>query len=163
LRVKLKYLDQWNSRRAGIADRYTSALQDAGLILPTVPSWAEPIWHLYVVQHPQRDLLQESLSQAGIGTLIHYPIPPHLQQAYAGYGFAAGQFPIAERMAKQLLSLPLGPQMQDSDVDKVIAPIPGTSSVAHLEENVAAAALKLPDEDFQTLSDINPAPANYRD
>ena len=120
LRVKLKYLDEWNSRRADIAARYTAALRDAGLILPTVPPWAEPIWHLYVVQHPQRDRLQEFLRQGGIGTLIHYPIPPHLQQAYAGSGFAPGQFPIAERMANQLLSLPLGPQMQDSDVEAVI-------------------------------------------
>ena len=121
LRVKLKYLDEWNSRRADIAARYTAALRDAGLILPTVPPWAEPIWHLYVVQHPQRDRLQEFLRQGGIGTLIHYPIPPHLQQAYAGSGFAPGQFTIAERMANQLLSLPLGPQMQDSDVEAVIA------------------------------------------
>jgi len=120
LRVKLKYLDEWNSRRADIAARYTAALRDAGLILPTVPPWAEPIWHLYVVQHPQRDRLQEFLRQGGIGTLIHYPIPPHLQQAYAGSGFAPGQFTIAERMANQLLSLPLGPQMQDSDVEAVI-------------------------------------------
>ena len=112
LRVKLKYLDDWNSRRAKIAARYNAALHGLGLILPAVPAWAEPAWHLYVVQHPHRDQLQKSLSDAGIGTLIHYPIPPHLQQAYAGAGFAAGQFPIAERMANQLLSLPLGPQLQ---------------------------------------------------
>ena len=73
------------------------------------------------MQHPQRDRLQKSLNEAGIGTLIHYPIPPHLQQAYATAGFSTGQFPIAERMANQLLSLPLGPQLQDTDVDSVIA------------------------------------------
>ena len=127
LRVKLKYLDDWNSRRAKIAARYTAALQGLGLILPAVPAWAEPAWHLYVVQHPHRDQLQKSLSDAGIGTLIHYPIPPHLQQAYAGAGFAAGQFPIAERMANQLLSLPLGPQLRDSDVDRVIAVLQDTA------------------------------------
>ncbi len=121
LRVKLKYLDEWNTRRARIAARYTVALHGTGLILPSVPEWVEPIWHLYVVRHPQRDRLQKSLSEAGIGTLIHYPIPPHLQQAYEGCGFAAGQFPIAERMANQVLSLPMGPQLQDADVEAVIA------------------------------------------
>jgi dTDP-4-amino-4,6-dideoxygalactose transaminase len=121
LRVKLKVLDEWNARRARIAARYTTALNDTGLILPVVPPWAEPIWHLYVVQHPLRDLLQSSLSEAGIGTLIHYAIPPHLQQAYAKAGFVSAQFPIAERMANQLLSLPMGPQLQDADIDKVIA------------------------------------------
>ena len=119
LRVKLKYVDDWNTRRAKIAARYTAALQGTGLILPDVPAWAEPAWHLYVVQHPHRDQLQKSLSDVGIGTLIHYPIPPHLQQAYAGSGFAAGQFPIAERMANQLLSLPLGPQLLPKDVETV--------------------------------------------
>ena len=123
LRVKLKVLDEWNARRARIAARYTAALQDTGLILPVVPAWAEPIWHLYVVRHPQRDMLQKSLSEAGIGTLIHYPIPPHLQKAYAGSRFRAGQFPIAERMANQLLSLPMGPQLNDAAVDAVIASV----------------------------------------
>jgi dTDP-4-amino-4,6-dideoxygalactose transaminase len=121
LRVKLKVLDEWNARRARIATRYTAALKDTGLILPSAPAWADPIWHLYVVQHPQRDLLQRSMGEAGIGTIIHYPIPPHLQRAYAKAGFAPGQFPIAERMAKQLLSLPMGPQLQDADVGMVIA------------------------------------------
>jgi dTDP-4-amino-4,6-dideoxygalactose transaminase len=121
LRVKLKYLDEWNTRRARIAARYTSALQGIGLTLPFVPGWAEPIWHLYVIQHPQRDQLQKFLSDAGIGTLIHYPIPPHLQAAYVQAGFHPGQVPIAERMANQLLSLPIGPQMPDADVETVIA------------------------------------------
>ena len=127
LRVKLKYLDDWNRRRANIAARYISALQGTGLILPDVPAWAEPAWHLYVVQHPHRDRLQKSLNDAGIGTLIHYPIPPHMQQAYAGSGFVAGQFAIAERMANQLLSLPLGPQLCDSDVDRVIEVLQDTA------------------------------------
>jgi dTDP-4-amino-4,6-dideoxygalactose transaminase len=121
LRVKLRVLDEWNARRARIAARYTTAFGDTGLILPAVPARADPIWHLYVVQHPKRDLLQKCLTEAGIGTLIHYPIPPHLQQAYAASGFAAGQFPIAERMANQLLSLPMGPQLDNAGVDAVIA------------------------------------------
>ena len=132
LRVKLKVLDEWNARRARIAARYTAALTDTGLTLPHVPAWAGPIWHLYVVQHPQRDLLQKALAEAGIGTLIHYPIPPHLQQAYAGAGFAAGQFPIAERMANQLLSLPMGPQLDDAGVEAVI------TGVRNAERTLAA-------------------------
>ena len=121
LRVKLKVLDEWNARRARIAARYTAGLKETGLTIPVVPAWAGPIWHLYVVQHPHRDLLQQALGEAGIGTLIHYPVPPHLQQAYANAGFTRGQFPIAERMAKQVLSLPLGPHLQDADVETVIA------------------------------------------
>ena len=124
LRVKLKVLDDWNRRRARIAARYSEALAGTGLLLPAVAANAEPVWHLYVVRHPQRDRIQQSLKDAGIGTLIHYPIPPHLQQAYmgaAGAGFTPGQFPIAERMANQLLSLPIGPQLSDDAVEAVIA------------------------------------------
>ena len=92
LRAKLKVLDNWNARRAEIAARYTAGLADTGLVLPFVPAWAEPVWHLYVVQHPQRNWLQQHLHEAGIGTLIHYPIPPHLQAAYAELGFTKGNF-----------------------------------------------------------------------
>ena len=121
LLVKLKMLDVWNVRRAKIAAHYTAALAGINLVLPTVPSWAEPIWHLYVVQSSQRDVLQKHLGKAGIGSLIHYPIPPHLQQAYATTGFVKGQFPIAERLASQVLSLPIGPQMDDANIEAVIA------------------------------------------
>lgn len=121
LRVKLKVLDAWNARREKIAARYTTALAATGLIFPAVPAWAEPIWHLYMVQNSRRDTLQKTLGEAGISTLIHYPIPPHLQQAYANAGYVEGQFPIAERMASQLLSLPIGPQLDDVSVDAVIA------------------------------------------
>ncbi len=127
LRVKLRVLDAWNARRAKVAARYTTALSNTGLMLPAVAAGAEPAWHLYVVQHPQRDRLQKMLGEAGIGTLIHYPIPPHLQQAYAGAGFFAGQFPIAERMAGQLLSLPIGPQLDDEGVEAVIAALKATA------------------------------------
>jgi dTDP-4-amino-4,6-dideoxygalactose transaminase len=88
--------------------------------LPFVPEWATPAWHLYVVQHPQRDALQKALSDDGIGTLIHYPIPPHLQQAYACSGYANGQFPIAEQIAEQCLSLPMGPHLAVQDQNAVI-------------------------------------------
>ena len=111
LRVKLKHLDNWTDRRRTIADLYTKGLTDSGLILPHVPDWADPVWHLYVARSTERDVLQHSLGAAGIGTLIHYPIPPHMQQAFAGLGLAADAFPLARQMAAEVLSLPIGPQM----------------------------------------------------
>jgi dTDP-4-amino-4,6-dideoxygalactose transaminase len=119
LSAKLKVLDEWNARRAAIAARYSIALVDSGLILPRAPEWAEPTWHLYVVQHPQRNALQKALTDAGISTLIHYPIPPHLQQAYATMGYPQGSCPIAEKMAKQSLSLPIGPHLGEGS-DRVV-------------------------------------------
>jgi len=126
LRVKLTYLDPWNARRKAIATRYQTAIASEArlstipLILPHVPDWADPAWHLYVVQHPHRDAFQSQLADAGIGTLIHYPIPPHRQQAYRTAGYVEGQFPIAEQIANQCLSLPMGPHLQSVDVDEVI-------------------------------------------
>jgi len=121
LRVKLAHLDEWNERRRAVAEHYTRELAGCGLILPHVPEWAEPVWHLYVVRHPQRDALQRALNDAGVGTLIHYPIPPHRQQAYAERGYKQGDFPIAEAMAEEVLSLPIGPHLSFEDQDRVIA------------------------------------------
>ena len=121
LRVKLKLLDTWNARRAEIASRYQTGLANVGLTLPFVPEWAEPAWHLYVVQRTQRDALQKKLGEAGVGTLIHYPIPPHLQQAYAAAGYVKGQFPLAEQIANQCLSLPMGPHLNEACASSVIA------------------------------------------
>jgi dTDP-4-amino-4,6-dideoxygalactose transaminase len=121
LRVKLAHLDEWNARRRAIAQCYQQGLADSGLILPHVPEWAEPVWHLFVVQHPQRDALQQALADQGVGSLIHYPIPPHLQGAYAVAGWAQGTFPSAERMADQVLSLPMGPQLPPEQVKTVVA------------------------------------------
>jgi dTDP-4-amino-4,6-dideoxygalactose transaminase len=120
LRVKLKVLDEWNARRAHIAANYNNELVNTGLILPAVPEWAEPVWHLYVVQHPQRDALQKQLAEAGIGSLIHYPIPPHLQAAYAELGFGEGDFPIAEQIHQNVLSLPIGPHLEPKSVNAII-------------------------------------------
>jgi dTDP-4-amino-4,6-dideoxygalactose transaminase len=121
LRVKLRHLDEWNARRTAIAARYAAELAGNGLVLPKVPEWAEPVWHLYVVQHAERDGLQRVLKETGIGTQIHYPIPPHLQIAYRDAGYARGRFPIAESMANSLLSLPIGPQLDDASVTAVIS------------------------------------------
>ena len=120
LRVKLAHLDDWNTRRRVIAASYQQSLVGCGLTLPFVPDWAEPAWHLFVVLHPQRDALLRHLTQAGIGALIHYPIPPHLQQAYSSAGYSVGQFPFAEKIANQCLSLPIGPHLVDKDLNEVI-------------------------------------------
>ena len=121
LRVKLAHLDEWNARRCALAQRYQHGLLGCGLTLPYVPEWAEPVCQLYVVQCPQRDALQKVLAAAGVGTLIHYPIPPHQQQAYAANGFAGDAFPVASRMANEVLSLPMGPHLGFEDQDRVIA------------------------------------------
>ena len=121
LRVKLKKLDEWNARRAAVAARYQIALRGAAeLILPTVPTWAEPVWHLYVVRHPRRDRLQEALTAAGIGTLIHYPVPPHCSGAYADGHWMHGDFPIAEKLSKAVLSLPMGPHLSPEQAGCVV-------------------------------------------
>ncbi|MGO9577745.1 MAG: DegT/DnrJ/EryC1/StrS family aminotransferase [Terriglobales bacterium] len=124
LRVKLKRLDEWNSRRGAAAARYLSQLGDLpGLRLPIVPGWAEPVWHLFAVRHENRDQFQDSLGKLGVGTLIHYPIPPHLSGAYAKTGWKPGDFPIAEQIAKSELSLPMGPHLtieaQDSTIEAI--------------------------------------------
>jgi dTDP-4-amino-4,6-dideoxygalactose transaminase len=120
LRVKLAHLDEWNARRNTVAAQYRQGLVDCGLALPFVPDWAEPAWHLYVVLNPQRDSLQKSLTDVGVGTLIHYPIPPHLQGAYADLGLGKGTFPIAERIHNEVLSLPMSPSMTMQQASQVI-------------------------------------------
>jgi dTDP-4-amino-4,6-dideoxygalactose transaminase len=120
LRVKLKHLDDWTDHRRTIADVYTQGLAESGLILPYVPEWAEPVWHLYVVRSAERDALQARLDTTGIGTLIHYPIAPHMQDAYAGLGIAADALPLARQLATEVLSLPIGPQLGLKEADVVI-------------------------------------------
>ena len=121
LRVKLAHLDEWNRRRCVVAELYQQDLAKCGVMLPCVPDWAEPVWHLYVVQHPQRDALQRYLTDAGVGTLIHYPIPPHKQQAYIAAGMAANAFPLASQMADQVLSLPMGPHLPTDQARQVVS------------------------------------------
>jgi dTDP-4-amino-4,6-dideoxygalactose transaminase len=121
LRVKLRRLDAWNARRRQIAARYLRELAGVPeLTLPEVAAEAEPAWHLFVVRHPRRDELQRHLASRSIGTLIHYPVPPHLSEAYRGLELSAGAFPIAEELAQTVLSLPMGPHMTDADTDAVI-------------------------------------------
>ncbi len=120
LRVKLAHLDAWNARRAEIAVEYREALRNTPITLPAVASDAEPVWHLFVIRHAERDRLQARLTEAGITTLIHYPIPPHEQAAYASAGYARDAFPLASRIARECLSLPIGPQQPSSATHAVI-------------------------------------------
>lgn len=123
LGVKLNRLDEWNVARAAIAGRYLDAFAGLPIGLPDVPDWASPAWHLFVVTSPQRDELAERLKAAGVEAIVHYPVPPHLQPAYAGLGLPAGSFPVAERLANEVLSLPLGAHMNDEQVEQVIAAV----------------------------------------
>lgn len=124
LRVKLKKLDEWNARRQAIAARYLRELAGVEAVtLPVVPNWAEPVWHLFVVRHAQRDALQQRLADRGVGTLIHYPVPAHLAGAYQDLGGKPGDFPLAETASNTVLSLPIGPHLSTAQVDQVIAAV----------------------------------------
>lgn len=126
LRVKLKVLDEWNDRRRQVAARYDDKLAGIpGLGLPRAPQWAEPVWHLYVVRAERRKELMAALDKAGVGALIHYPIPPHLQDAYADLRQGKGTFPLAETLANTVLSLPMGPHISEKTVDEVAAVVRG--------------------------------------
>jgi dTDP-4-amino-4,6-dideoxygalactose transaminase len=121
LRVKLRHLDSWNDRRRAIAGHYIEGLAGVpGLDLPTVAPKADPVWHLFVIRHASRDNLQRYLDGAGIGTLSHYPIPPHLSGAYADHRFKQGDFPITEALAGSVLSLPMGPHLSTGRAAEVI-------------------------------------------
>ena len=120
LRVGLSHLAEWTERRRELAARYLAGLEGiAGVSLPRDQPYAEPAHHLFVVRHPRRDALAAALLKRGVGTLIHYPIPLHLQPAFAGMG-RPGEFPVAEKAAREILSLPLYPEMSDAQADAVI-------------------------------------------
>ncbi len=120
LRVKLRHLTAWTIARRRLAARYSTLLAGSGLALPAVVPGAEPVWHLYVVRTPLRDALLRHLKAQGIGAGIHYPVPLHLQPAYAGLGYRQGDLPISEEVAATCLSLPLYPEMSDDQQDRVV-------------------------------------------
>lgn len=121
LRVKLKHLDEWNQRRDRIARYYLEQLENLpGLGLPQIAPYASHSWHLFVVTHRERNRLMLFLEQRGIGTLIHYPVPPHLSEAYANLGYKAGDFPLTEALADSVLSLPIGPHLSLEDARSVV-------------------------------------------
>ena len=121
LRVKLTVLDRWNERRREIATQYSALLRDTDVILPYVPDYAEPVWHLYVVRSEKREELKSHLGLCGVSTAIHYPIPPHLQQCYREH--CQSDFPIAEMLSREVLSLPMSPVLDSDDVAQVVAAI----------------------------------------
>ncbi len=121
LGVKLRYLDEWNDRRKNVALKYLSEIKNTNLILPFVPEWADPVWHLFVVRHQHRNYFQNYLSKAGISTLIHYPIPPHSQKAYKNLIKSQNNFLLAGLLAQEVISLPIGPHMTEAQTDIVSA------------------------------------------
>jgi dTDP-4-amino-4,6-dideoxygalactose transaminase len=120
LRVKLRSLDNDNARRRAVASRYVAALRNTELVLPEVADPLSHVWHLFVIRSAQRGRIQRHLRNAEIDSLIHYPIPPHLQLAYADLHVPAGSLPIAERLHEEVLSLPMGSTMSDDEVDITI-------------------------------------------
>ena len=122
LRVKLKRLDEWNNRRRNLVAAYRSGLAKlSSVVLPLEPEGTRSAWHLFVIRVRQRDQVVKQLAERGVATLIHYPIPPFRQPAYADLEVASGIFPIAERLAEEVLSLPLGPHLKVEQVQEVCA------------------------------------------
>ena len=120
LRVKLRKLEEWNKKRRHLADVYRQKLQnEVELIMQTVPDWAEPVWHLFVVRHEQRELLTKRLAELGVETLIHYPIPPHLSDAYQGTDRRNVSFPISVSLANTVISLPMGTHLSMTDIEEI--------------------------------------------
>jgi len=120
LRVKLRHLDDWNARRRSAAAYYLSRLLPARIGLPAVPHFADPAWHLFVIRSERRDALRGALAAKSIETGIHYPVPPHMQPAYAHLEMPAGSLPISERLHAQVLSLPIGPTITQEQLARVV-------------------------------------------
>jgi dTDP-4-amino-4,6-dideoxygalactose transaminase len=139
LQVKLRHLRAWNDKRRECASRYRELLSSADpeIVLPDEPPWAKGVYHLYVIRTQNRDRLQKYLAEAGIGTGIHYPIPLHLQSAYYRLGYLKGEFPVSERAADEIISLPM---------------FPGLSAVQ--QERVARLVLQFVHEDISVQASI---------
>jgi dTDP-4-amino-4,6-dideoxygalactose transaminase len=134
LGVKLKYIDGWNQARRTVARRYHGLFHAAGLveagpypahgvILPHEVPGSRHVWHQYVIRTPRRDALREFLSERRIGSEIYYPVPLHLQEALKGLGYAEGSFPEAERAAREVLALPIFPELREDEQETVVAAI----------------------------------------
>lgn len=117
--VKLKHLQKWNAGRRRVAKRYAELLADTPLQLPREAAGCDSAWHLYTVRHPRRDELKKFLDDNGVGNAVHYPIPLHLQKAYASLGHKPGDFPAAEKAAREVLSLPIFPELTDKQIQRV--------------------------------------------
>ena len=133
LSVKLRHLAEWNRQRQEAAARYDEMLSSVdGVIAPHHPSWSRPVHHLYVVRVADREGLQKHLADAKIETGIHYPIPLHLQKAYEAFGFKNGGFPVTEKVAAEILSLPMYPQLQAVAQSRVVQKIQEFAAVGAL-------------------------------
>jgi dTDP-4-amino-4,6-dideoxygalactose transaminase len=119
LGIKLKHLDEWTRERRRVAHRYHELLADTPLQLPIEADYADSAYHLYVVRHPQRDDLKKHLEANKVGCALHYPLSLHLQKCYAHLGYKAGDFPVAEKAARECLSLPIYPEMTDAQIERV--------------------------------------------
>ena len=119
LSVKLKYLNEWTGRRRELAALYDKLLDQNKVQIPKEAAYSRGVYHLYVIKHPKREALQKYLSENGVSTLIHYPIPIHLQEAYLRLGHAPGAFPNAELAAREILSLPIYPELTEAQVEEV--------------------------------------------
>lgn len=129
LSVKLEQMPLWTEQRQKAAQRYNLLLADAGVVLPHEPAWSKAVYHLYVVRSKDRDGLMKYLGELGIGTGIHYPIPLHLQEAYKGHFYERGDFPIAETVAKEIVSLPMFPQLTEEQQERVAVAVRTFSAV----------------------------------
>jgi len=139
LRARLARLDDWNGRRSQVAASYSRLFAGRpGLELPVPPPGTIPAWHLYVVRHRHRDRLRAGLERRGIGTLVHYPRPPHRTPAYADLGIAPGSLPESERLAEQVMSLPMGPHLCAEQVERVTAAVVETLSEIEIGRRTAA-------------------------
>ena len=125
LGIKLKHLEKWTRERQRVARRYTELLAGTPLQLPFQADYAESVWHLYVVRHPERDALKAHLDANGVGCALHYPLPLHLQKCYASLGYKPGDFPVAEKAANQCLSLPIYPELTDGQIQRVVEVVKG--------------------------------------
>lgn len=121
LNLKLKRLREWNGMRQSLASRYNQMLSGVpSVITPVAPSWSSPVYHLYVIRVSQRDMLQGFLSEGGIDTGLHYPVPLHQQKAYRNLGYRSGSFPVSEQLSKEILSLPMFPSLSSQQQERVV-------------------------------------------
>jgi dTDP-4-amino-4,6-dideoxygalactose transaminase len=119
LNVKLKHLNNWNQKRQQVAQQYCTFLKNhAQITLPYVPDWCEPVWHLFVIRHPDRIQLMQKFKEQDIGSIIHYPVPPHLSGAYFN-PHKSYHLPITEKISQEILSLPIGPHLNSDQVKSV--------------------------------------------
>jgi dTDP-4-amino-4,6-dideoxygalactose transaminase len=134
LSVKLAHLAQWNARRRELAAEYNQLLANNDAVgCPWEPSWSRSVYHLYVIRTTERDRMIESLKQAGIGTGIHYPVPLHLQKAYSGLNYKPEDFPVATRVAAEIVSLPMFPQLRGDQQTLVVNAVQAFSASAVTE------------------------------